>query len=954
MSLLVSGLIAPAAEAAPPLHGTTVHWERMGAGAPSGWYERGENYEWEWGGHEGPLGPGAARIRFTGKGDITLTAPAVALLSDLPYALRLWARAEPAQAEVSLRIFDNTSEKEVMSYPLTPATDWTRLAVQETLPKATRNHYCLELRIAGTGCVVEMDGLWFGLAEAQLDDTWNPSYSPAAVTLLPSAPWGLVTGAEPMKLKARVAGSVPEGSAITWSASNTSGVAWRLPDQPLTRDFYQEFEIAVDGDGAAAFGMHRIEARLIAADGKPLSLAAETLLARAPEPVPGPMPESYFGTHVLLQEPDIPVMAKLGYKWLRIHDASGITKWGYVEPEKGTWTWRDDQIELARKHGFSIMGMLDGAPAWASGTDETGYFRIYHAPKNIDEWRNYVKTIVEKYAGVIDEWEVWNEPWDMFRFFQGGSPGLYTDLLKSAYAEAKAVNPACTLIGLDTYPPFWEQAVLASGAYGHYDLASWHRYDPTLQGRPNDAIALVTARINAAQSQYGEPKPTLCSEGGTDVAMFHGSFFSFADRAMLGDWSLGADKYARWYLSIIASGNKRFLSYSTHGTSRHGANTHNLKEPGPLLRPLHLSLAALAHFVDGATLQARLAPAPDVTALVFRQERSRPFAHGSSTVVALYANGDAPERLPRPLPESVQTFDRWGNPIPRVAEATRSLTFLVTDEEKSKDLIDSLQPGESPVNYETMEALLTDTARILSPASPRTSISWSSILTPQGSFVMLPGKDGALFTTREELREHAVTPAMLDIEGDLAPKDIVVRQAGQFSLGTASFAIGGDSRIYRSVFGAVQDGPSGGFRLFSFSLIPVNGGPDPATSDAVLAVLKPWEQAMLVTHTRDLHGLFHDGPAMAAANTTNGEYFLFTEPEYLITMINTAVTWGPAQKSEMLAEEIEVLGDTAVVAGTWNLASLAFGSAPYAFSATLHRVNGAWKLASIVCGPEKA
>ena len=33
-----------------------------------------------------------------------------------------------------------------------------------------------------------------------------------------------------------------------------------------------------------------------------------------------------------------------------------------------------------------------------------------------------------------------------------------------------------------------------------------------------------------------------------------------------------------------------------------------------------------------------------------------------STVVALVANGEAPEPLPHTLPAQIRCFDRWGNP----------------------------------------------------------------------------------------------------------------------------------------------------------------------------------------------------------------------------------------------------------------------------------------------------
>ena len=259
--------------------------------------------------------------------------------------------------------------------------------------------------------------------------------------------------------------------------------------------------------------MLRVEARVIDNTGLPVSNTGETLLARAPEPLPGPMPESYFGVHVRLCDPDLEAVSKLGYNWCRIHDASAITKWGYVEPEPGHWIWHDEEVDLAKKHGMRILGQFDTAPAWATGSEEGGYFQVCHAPKDIGKWGEYVRQITGHYAGRIDEWEVWNEPWDMMRFFQGGTPFLYVDLLKAAYEEAKAVNPNARIVGINTYPSFWEDIVLASGAYPWYDKLSWHRYDPDMLGRPGDGISRVAQRLDTIQRAVGgTPKPMLCSE----------------------------------------------------------------------------------------------------------------------------------------------------------------------------------------------------------------------------------------------------------------------------------------------------------------------------------------------------------------------------------------------------------------------------------------------------------
>jgi hypothetical protein len=431
------------------------------------------------------------------------------------------------------------------------------------------------------------------------------------------------------------------------------------------------------GDIAGRFGMFRVEATVVDSEGNALSPMTETLLARAPEPFPAPFYNSYFGIHVKLIAPDLEAMARLGYKWLRIHDASGITKWGVIEPEPAKWIWHDDQVALALEKGFHILGMLDSAPAWETGAEEEGYFSIYSAPKDPENWRNYVRKVVEHYKGAINDWEVWNEPWNPIGFFKGGSPQLYTDLLTIAYTETKAINPDAVVVGIGTWPPYWDAMTLAAGAYDYYDVLSFHRYDPGMHGYPNDAIDRIAKRLRRVQEKHGEPKPLTFSEGGPDVTIFHGSFFSFAEPSLTGDWSWCADQYARMYLTTIASDVLRFFAYSVHNHQHHGAPYHMMVEPGPLLRPLHLSMAALAHFVDGAEYMKRLHPTHDISAHVFAQSHDRPYADGPSTVVVLHANGLDPEPLPGPIPEGVACYDRWSNPMQAPGEATRSPVYLV-------------------------------------------------------------------------------------------------------------------------------------------------------------------------------------------------------------------------------------------------------------------------------------
>lgn len=672
-------------------NGNVLALERFGAGAPGGWLVSGENYAWDAETGTGQLGPGAGCIRFGEAGTVELASPARRLDDGKPYTLLLWFRGEPAGAQVSVSLHDNET-RHTLAFEKTAAAsqDWQQLRMTQALPEAVKGCYYLRLAAKGANTTLWLDGLWLGVTEPQPPADWQPDWHSASVALAPEEPWGVVAGAAPLRYQARVAGVTARGAQLKTRVVSTTGECAEQPAIPLDAAGTWSSICEIHGDIANRFGMFRVEAAVVDESGKPLSPMTETLLARAPDPFPAPFRDSYFGIHVKLIAPDLEAMSRLGYKWLRIHDASGITKWGMIEPEPGQWIWHDDEVALAHEKGFCILGMLDSAPPWESGAEEQGYFSIYSAPKDPEKWRNYVQKVVEHYKGAIDDWEVWNEPWNPIGFFKGGNPQLYTELLKIAYTETKAINPNAVVIGIDTWPPYWDAMTLAAGAYDYYDVLSFHRYDPSMHGYPNDPIDRIAKRLRNAQEQYGQPKPLMFSEGGPDVTIFHGSFFSFAEPVLTGDWSWCADQYARMYLTTIASDVQRFFAYSVHNYTHHGYSTHMIVEPGPLLRPLHLTLAALAHFVDGADYVERLLPDHDISAHVFAQSHDRPYAKGPSTVVVLHANGLDPEPLPQAIPEGVACYDRWGNPAALPTEAVRSPVYLVATGDAATALMSAL------------------------------------------------------------------------------------------------------------------------------------------------------------------------------------------------------------------------------------------------------------------------
>jgi hypothetical protein len=707
--------------------------------------------------------------------------------------------------------------------------------------------------------------------------------------------------------------------------------------------------VTLDNPAAAGFGMYRAVATVTDAQGGALSAQVETLISRAPEPVPGPRADSPFGAHIRLQGPDLSAAAKLGYKWLRIHDASGITKWGIAEPAPGKWVWEDEQVALARKNGFSILGMLDGSPAWESGVEDSGYFSIYGAPRNVENWRNYVREMTGHYAGRIDAWEVWNEPWDVGRFFQGGTPLYYRELLEIAYTEAKLRNPACTIVGVDTYPPIWEKMVLSSGAYPFYDVLSWHRYDPNLHAWPGDAIARVADRINTEQAKHGTPKPLMCSEGGPDVGRFHGSFFSFADPAVVGDWSRGVDQFARMYLSMIAAGNQRFFAYTLHTDPRHGQRIQALTEPGIVLKPMHLGLAALAHFVEGARYVERLRPCADISAHVFAQGETRPYAASPSTVVVLHADGEAAEALPVALPATARAFDRWGNAMVLPTHATRGLGFLVAEGDAGAALLAALRGDAGAV------APLARTQRL--PAVDALVDTWLAacasgaplwpFFSTQGAAAVISLPHRAVVADRAQLREDAGVAEAFSALAGFSRGTAALREAGPFAVGVVELRRA-DGAAFPMAISVAFDGPGGAPRFLSMAaqLAPA----DTAAAGDAEAMVRKWETVFKEGTTTVLRDVFRAGVSLLAVSTANGEYFVFDTPDYLRTMLDTAVMWGKAIRSAMSFEAVHVDANTAMLYGEWDLASLSLGAGRNPFTATLLRGPEGWRFVSLTFG----
>ena len=176
-----------------------------------------------------------------------------------------------------------------------------------------------------------------------------------------------------------------------------------------------------------------------------------------------------------------------GTRWVRLLDCSIATRWWRVEPEQGKWTWDAPDAEVAayRKAGFRVLGLLEGVPAWRTKSGKFAHSALEYPDRDFADWKNYVRTIVAHYQGVIDVWEVTNEPVFAGKSFDGQeNPLWYTEILKHAYQAAKEADPKIIVVGgagggQVEKNDKWTAAAIGAGLFSYCDVFSYHGYGRT-------------------------------------------------------------------------------------------------------------------------------------------------------------------------------------------------------------------------------------------------------------------------------------------------------------------------------------------------------------------------------------------------------------------------------------------------------------------------------------------
>lgn len=206
--------------------------------------------------------------------------------------------------------------------------------------------------------------------------------------------------------------------------------------------------------------------------------------------------------------------------------------WAYIEGAEGVFDWSqaDRIIRHAQNQDVQIIARLGLVPHWARDEQTT----LNTLSREADaQFAEFVRTFTQRYAGIIDDVVIWNEPNLAFEWgFGDFSPERYAELLKVVYPQAKIGNSAVrvlagalapTLEPIDSEYGFndvlYLERMYQAGAGDYFDVLAVHTYGFNQPADAEPASDVLNFRrvelLRDVMVGYGDSdKPLTITEGG--------------------------------------------------------------------------------------------------------------------------------------------------------------------------------------------------------------------------------------------------------------------------------------------------------------------------------------------------------------------------------------------------------------------------------------------------------
>ncbi|MCK6490611.1 MAG: hypothetical protein L6R48_20345 [Planctomycetes bacterium] len=664
----------------------------------------------------GPSGEPALRLGSTSSFPRLLSEPFSPLVPTRLHRVSLAVRGE---GQVTLAVL---ADGVAVAHKQAAAGDtWQRVAV-DFQPSLMTGSY--QFQVSGPGRTLWIDAPQAG--PVGRGDGWTaPAACEVALGLPPSAADAarIQFHDELAQVRWRVCGQAGAGAQLRATATDLYGATTPLPAAPASAGAGAfDFTAACT---ARPWGAWRIEA-WVERDGARISPVAELVVnrLRRPRHWGADAPDSPFGVHTLATTRHLLMSKAAGVDWVRLHD-SGLEYigWWNLEAERGKWTFHDDEIRRYRRHNLMILGELGTAPGWASyyqgsgvqASGSFGYFDKFFQPRDLADYARYVAVVGERYKGVIDHWDVWNEPWISEWWAVRHDPSVpgrggyrtsaepqkdFAALQKVAHDTVRRVNPQAVVVGLNTTSAdnrgsptrisgtVWSQGVIAHGGLDTCQAVGYHHYLDRALGAPGDGLTAELA-VGIAPVRARDPqRPIWMTEGSAVAANPTPGTGLYRLAAIQGggedNWRLSADRLCKYLVGLRANGVAKWFLYSMHchNGTRQSKFTVLVTHDG-YLHPSGIAHANLAWQMGGKRFVRSHELAPGLWAWLFEG--------GGEALVALSSVSTPARRTTLALNGPGELLDLFGNPPAGEAAFDGSMWYAVAEGVGAEALLARIQ-----------------------------------------------------------------------------------------------------------------------------------------------------------------------------------------------------------------------------------------------------------------------
>jgi hypothetical protein len=334
---------------------------------------------------------------------------------------------------------------------------------------------------------------------------------------------------------------------------------------------------------------------------------------------------------------------KQGIDWVRTE-----FMWNYVEPSPGHYTWdtSDGLVEAGHASQVNLLGLVD---YWGNYANP---FTVNHGPQVsfstfLQDYDQYIQALVKRYmpGGTLAQqmgwkhygitaWEIWNEP-STPQFWPSENPTEYAELVQSASAAIKAVDPSATILAYD----YTQSTLAAVSGPQSFTGVSIHYYPGPVSPSEAEFYGGVEGLRNfLGKNNMGQDPIWMTESGWSSNSITQTQQAEYLVRAEI--------------QSLAGSLNKFFMFTWNYPGSGYGELNGQF-----LPKPVYPALAALSSQLTGYTSAGSVNPINMGSAI-----RAFAFQNGSSSLVALWsptANG----AISVAPPGNVHAYDWMGNAI---------------------------------------------------------------------------------------------------------------------------------------------------------------------------------------------------------------------------------------------------------------------------------------------------